>query len=237
MNTAAPTFKSYFAQGKQTETTVTEELTRSKVAHREVTDLSEQHSGDFFLENQNVYVECKNDLLFSKYGNVYFEIGEIRDENAPKDPETIKAIGVLKHAAKDILTVIVHQLGPDTFIVYSARKAAATMMKEDYCLKWNEKTDTKMDRSDKTNIGILWKNAMRGVSLRMDSVFLWTDRAGLIKTVAQAAKIERNTRKASPKALITLAKARGRADTWRENGWSNYSFSVDGLNIPTETKE
>lgn len=185
-------------------------------------DLTAQHRGDFQI-GRNLYLECKNDLMFSKTGNLYLEIAEIRNDDSPKDARTIQPIGVLKHASK-APTVMIHQVGEDDFIVYSARAVVSAMMQGDSEFRWNEREDWKAGRNDKTNVGMLWMNANRSSSKLLYPVFKRTYAEKLLQTVELASFQEKLLEPYGPTAIVDLAVSYNRKEVWKTNGWSRYSL-------------
>lgn len=221
----ATTFKEYFKQGEALEKFVAEALTAAKIrfTHSEVGedgDLTKQHMGDFELPDLGIWLECKNDLMFSKTGNLYLEIAEIRSEDSPKDARTIQPIGVLKHAAK-APTVVVHQIGEDDFMVYSVRQAVDAMLSGHKELRWNESKDWKAGREDKTNVGVLWRPSRNG---KLMIVFRRCSEWDLVKTIRAAAVIEDMFPGYGPNAIASLAVKNGRKELWRDRGWSKYKI-------------
>lgn len=233
MSTTAPTtFGTYLKQGEELEDLIENLLrergtdyTRNQPGHDG--DLTEQHKGDFRLNHSGIYLEAKNDLLFAKYGNLYLEIGEIRSEDSPRDARTIQPIGVLKHSAK-APTVMIHQVGPDRFFVYSARTAVAAFFQGDREFVWNEKEDSKAGRLDKTNIGMIWKQVDRSVSRLMARTFFETNAEDLLQTVQRAAHYELKAEARDARALVELAAIYGRKTAWREKGWHRYRLQMMG---------
>lgn len=225
--TTPTTFNTYNKQGQELEDLVDGLLKAHGKPYRrnEVGadgDLTAQHRGDFQI-GRNLYLECKNDRMFSQTGNLYLEIAEIRSADSPKDARTIQPIGVLKHASK-APTVMIHQVGEDDFIVYSARAVVSAMMQGDRELRWNEREDWKAGRSDKTNVGMLWMKANSTSSKLLYPVFKRTYAEKLLQTVELAAYQERILEPWGTSTIVDLAVAYGRKDAWKANGWSRYGM-------------
>ena len=163
-------FNSYNAVGQKTEAVVEALLkkasaryTRSELTaplgtpEREA-QMEAQHKGDFHLTASDVWIECKNDAMASKTGNVFFEVAEIKDENSQWSPRTIDLVGVLKSSMK-ARTIYVHQVGPEKYLVYSAEELTRQALMGTYSpFELKLKQDLKMGRPDKTNVGLLWKS-------------------------------------------------------------------------------
>lgn len=185
-------------------------------------DLTAQHMGDFQI-GRNLFLECKNDQLFSKTGNLYLEIGEIRDKNAPKDARTIQPIGVLKHASK-APTIIIHQVGEDRFFVYSVRQALAAIADRRDGLRWNERPDYRADREDKTNIGILVSSSKLSSDGKLRAIFRETDAADLLRTVQAAVAMEKLYEEDQPESIVDLARIWDRVAAWKAEGWHRFAI-------------
>lgn len=223
----ATTFATYNSIGNETEDIVDALLARHGRPYKrnEVGadgDLTAQHMGDFQI-GRNLFLECKNDRLFEKTGNLYLEIGEIRDRNAPKDARTIQPIGVLKHAAK-APTIIIHQVGPDDFFVYSVRQALAAIADRRDGLRWNERPDYRADREDKTNIGILVNSSKLSYDGKLRAIFRRTDASELLRTVQAATAMEKLYEEDQPESIVDLARTWGRVEAWKAEGWHRFAI-------------
>lgn len=227
------TFKQYDAKGSELEDLLEGLLKQRKANYKRNVaikgDLTEQHKGDFYLPKYGIYLECKNDLLFERYGNLYFELGEVRDETAPKDPKTVQAIGIAKHAFK-APTVMVHQIGEDRFAVYGARLLTERLLigKRVTGLHWNEKKDVRMDRLDKTNCSLLWAGVDERDNAFMNRAILWATKDNLLKRIAQVAEEEMKAPAQNERVILDLMHAHRAGFDWQRKGWNDYDYQVPG---------
>ena len=187
-------------------------------------DLSAQHMGDFKI-GRNLYLECKNDAMFSKTGNLYLEIGEIRTEDSPKDARTIQPVGALKHAAK-APTIVVHQVAEDGFYVYSVRQALSAISAERAGIRWNERADSKAGRRDKVNLGMLWMGAEASKDGKLRAVFRRCTSSGILEAVELAKAMELSYQEDEAPTIVDLARNWGRVSEWRLKGWHRYAVKM-----------
>lgn len=222
------------SEGNQLEDLV-ESLLEDKGAHFvrnhfDPQDPGEQHKGDFRLLKHDIYLECKFDKLFDKYNNAYFELAEVRDENAPKDAKTVQAIGIAKHSMK-APTVMIHQLGKEKrFLVYGARYLTdlALMGKKVTGLAWNEMKDYSASREDKTNCALLWKGIDRRSNPFMQRNTIQTNTDGLLIAISQVAKRELTAPAQNERVMLDLMETHGGGIDWTYRGWDDYEYQVPG---------
>lgn len=222
------TFTEYSAEGDLLEDFLEDILSSTPASYRRIRvvdgDLTEQHNGDFFLEKAGVYLECKHDLLAAKSGNAYLEVGEVRNGRAPKDPFSIQPVGVFKQAAKKP-TVFVHQVGPDLFLVYSARKMARALLSCPRECRWVETADAKAGRLDKHNVGVLL-GRITSTNVDLIGTIHRADAGSILECLRAAVRDELAEASLSERALISAVRAFSREEAWREKGWHQYSYVV-----------
>lgn len=101
-----------------------------------------QNKGDFSLDKTGVYLEVKTDLRALDYGNIFFELGEIIEEDKGN---YIRIVGPLKHLFAP--TVFVHKVGVgrDSFwMVYTTADfyEYATSKRRMECKVFDDSKDT-----------------------------------------------------------------------------------------------
>lgn len=113
-----------------------------KNTHVKVTDLHEQHKGDFRELADDTYTECKWDLAPDRRGNIFLEVGELYTSSYhtegykehEADRGSIKMIGFFKQLGMKERAFQAHKMGEesDEWLVYEPDRLIKYLINEQH---------------------------------------------------------------------------------------------------------